>query len=44
MDCARCGVRMSYNDETTKLLEFVCPACHETEVNWKSEARNVRLS
>jgi len=35
---------MTYNDETTKLLEYVCPRCHETTIDWKPSARNVRLS
>ncbi len=30
---------MSYNDETTKLTEFVCPRCHETIIEYKSRAR-----
>lgn len=38
-DCPRCGTRMHENDETTKLLEYVCPACHETEIDWKLDAR-----
>jgi len=44
MHCPNCGTRMTYNDETTKLTEFVCPLCHETEIDWKPEARSVRLS
>ena len=35
---------MSYNDETTKLTEFVCPQCHETTIDWKPAARAVRLA
>jgi ribosomal protein S27AE len=31
-DCPRCGERMSHNDETTKLTEYVCARCHETEI------------
>lgn len=34
---------MSYNDQTTKLTEFVCPSCHETVIDWKSEARSARV-
>lgn len=26
---------MSYNDETTKLTEFVCSSCHRLEIEWK---------
>ena len=44
MYCSHCGTRMTYNDETTKLTEFVCPQCHETTIDWKAEARSVRLS
>ncbi|RKS83151.1 hypothetical protein BDK61_2484 [Haloarcula quadrata] len=43
MDCTNCGTRMSYNDQTTKLTEFVCPSCHETVIDWKAEARNARV-
>lgn len=32
---------MSYNDETTKLTEFVCPRCHETIIEYKPPARLV---
>lgn len=44
MDCRHCGTRMTYNDETTKLTEFVCPQCHETTIAWKDKARSVRLA
>ena len=44
MNCANGGARMSYNDETTKLTEYVCPRCHDTVIDWKPEARTVRLS
>ena len=44
MQFSECGTRMTYNDETTKLTEFVCPRCHETEIDWKAQARGVRLS
>ena len=27
-ECPRCGERMSHNDETTKLTEYVCARCH----------------
>ena len=33
--CPQCGTRMSYNDETTKLTEFVCSSCHETIIEYK---------
>jgi len=35
---------MTYNDETTKLTEFVCPRCHETVIDWKPEARALRVA
>ncbi len=35
---------MTYNDETTKLTEFVCPHCHETVIDWKAAARTERLA
>jgi len=38
--CPRCGARMSQNDETTKLTEFVCPRCHNTEIVWKASYRS----
>ncbi|MFT4923439.1 MAG: putative RNA-binding Zn-ribbon protein involved in translation (DUF1610 family) [Haloarculaceae archaeon] len=38
-DCSRCGTRMSYNDETTKLTEYACPNCHNTEIVWKPQYR-----
>jgi len=44
MNCSACGTRMTYNDETTKLTEFVCPRCHETVIDWKPGARSVRLA
>ncbi len=37
--CPRCGSRMSHNDETTKLTEYVCPSCHNTEIVWKPAYR-----
>lgn len=37
--CARCGSRMSVNDETTKLTEYVCPRCHNTEIVQKESFR-----
>ncbi len=37
--CGRCGTRMTYNDETTKLTEYVCPSCHNTEIVWKASHR-----
>ncbi|MFC7138993.1 hypothetical protein ACFQMA_03965 [Halosimplex aquaticum] len=30
--CSNCGERMSRNDETTKLTEYVCARCHRTEI------------
>jgi transcription initiation factor IIE alpha subunit len=41
MKCPNCDERMSYNDETTKLTEFVCPRCHETIIEYTSRARLV---
>jgi len=38
-ECSRCGTRMSHNDETTKLVEYVCPTCHNTHIVWKSSYR-----
>ena len=38
-DCPRCGTRMSHNDETTKLTEWVCPRCHNTRIEKKDEYR-----
>jgi len=38
-DCPRCGTRMTYNDETTKLTEFTCPRCHNTRIVWKAAHR-----
>jgi len=32
---------MSYNDETTKLLEFACSHCHQTIIEYKPRARTV---
>jgi len=37
--CSRCGARMSHNDETSKLTEYVCPRCHYTEIVWKESYR-----
>jgi ribosomal protein S27AE len=37
--CPRCDARMSQNDETTKLTEYVCPRCHYTEIVRKSAYR-----
>ncbi|WP_276272470.1 hypothetical protein [Haloarcula litorea] len=44
MDCPNCATRMSYNDETTKLTEYVCSRCHETIIDWKPEARGSRVA
>lgn len=30
---------MSYNDRTTKLVEYVCPRCHRKEIDWTEQAR-----
>ena len=30
---------MSVNDETTKLTEYVCPRCHNTEIVQKEAFR-----
>jgi DNA-directed RNA polymerase subunit RPC12/RpoP len=38
-ECSRCGTRMSHNDETTKLTEYVCPRCHNTEIEQKKQYR-----
>lgn len=38
-DCPQCGTRMSHNDETTKLTEYVCPRCHTTNIVRKAEYR-----
>ena len=37
--CTRCGNRMNYNDETTKLTEYACPSCHNTEIIQKESFR-----
>jgi len=37
--CTRCGSRMNYNDETTKLTEYACPSCHNTEIVQKESFR-----
>lgn len=37
--CTRCGSRMNYNDETTKLTEYACPSCHNTEIIQKESFR-----
>ena len=38
-ECNTCGARMSHNDETTKLTEYVCPNCHQTEITYKQSYR-----
>jgi DNA-directed RNA polymerase subunit RPC12/RpoP len=38
-ECQRCGTRMSYNDQTTKVTEFACPRCHNTRIEWKAGHR-----
>jgi hypothetical protein len=30
---------MTYNDETTKLTEYVCPTCHRTRIEQKQSFR-----
>lgn len=30
--CPKCDTRMSHNDETTKLTEYVCSRCHTVEI------------
>jgi predicted RNA-binding Zn-ribbon protein involved in translation (DUF1610 family) len=30
---------MNHNDETTKLVEYVCPNCHQTEIDPKNTYR-----
>jgi predicted RNA-binding Zn-ribbon protein involved in translation (DUF1610 family) len=37
--CTRCGTRMQFNDETTKLTEYACPDCHNTEIVMKESFR-----
>lgn len=37
--CPRCDTRMSNNDETTKLTEYVCPKCHTTRIVKKAAYR-----
>jgi len=37
--CPNCGERMSHNDETTKLTEYVCARCHRTKIVRKSAYR-----
>lgn len=37
--CTRCDTRMRYNDETTKLTEYACPQCHNTEIIQKESFR-----
>lgn len=39
MQCYRCGTRMSHNDETSKLTEYVCPECHRTTIAEKDTYR-----
>ena len=38
-ECTRCGTRMNYNDETTKLTEYACPNCHNTAIVTKQSFR-----
>lgn len=38
-DCPRCGTRMSQNDETSKLTEYVCPSCHRSTIVLKDTYR-----
>jgi hypothetical protein len=37
--CTRCGSRMNYNDETTKLTESACPHRHNHEIVQKESLR-----
>ncbi len=30
---------MNHNDETTKLTEYACPACHNVEIRQKAAYR-----
>ncbi|MDG5776869.1 hypothetical protein VB773_12745 [Haloarculaceae archaeon H-GB2-1] len=39
-NCDRCGTTLAFNDETTKLVEYVCPSCHATEITWKESHRD----
>lgn len=39
VDCDACGMRMSYNDQTTKLTEYACPSCHTVEIARKNTYR-----
>lgn len=32
MDCPNCNRTYSMNDRTTKIVEYVCPKCHNTEI------------
>lgn len=38
-DCPQCATRMTHNDETTKLTEYVCPNCHFTTLDRKEGYR-----
>lgn len=38
-ECSRCGGRMQFNDETTKLTEYACPVCHRTRIEHKESFR-----
>ncbi len=35
MYCPQCGARMALNDETTKLNEYTCNVCYNTEIETK---------
>jgi predicted RNA-binding Zn-ribbon protein involved in translation (DUF1610 family) len=37
--CTRCGGQLTYNDETTKLVEYACPTCHNTVIVQKESFR-----
>jgi len=37
--CTRCGGQLNYNDETTKLVEYACPTCHNTVIVQKESFR-----
>ncbi len=32
MDCPNCNRRYSMNDRTTRIIEYVCPKCHDIQI------------
>lgn len=42
-NCPRCGGMMQFHDETTRVREFACAACHTKETEWKSARLSVGL-